>query len=301
MEFVVGIDGGGTKTAVIVADLNGNEIASRRFGPSNINSIGSDLFSSLLKDIVCYIKSFGTCRSLCLGLSGVSNQNMVDLVNKVFSESNIDNYSLVGDHIIALEGAHEGKSGIAVIAGTGSICFGKGLNGEIERTGGWGHLIGDAGSAYGVGRDIFAYCAKALDGYGEKTILTSLLASEFNLNSREDIISYVYGSDKSKVAAISRLVDIAYEQNDTVAIEIVKKNADELAYATDGVAKKLALETTDVALFGGIIEKDTPFRLEFIKSLSKINKNLHCIHPKKNASQGAVMIALKNLIKGVEK
>ena len=301
MELVVGIDGGGTKTAVVIADLEGNEIASKKFGPSNINSIGVDAFCNLMEEISDYINGFGLCRSLCLGISGVSNKTMVDSVDKVFSAAGIDNYSLVGDHIIALEGAHEGKSGIAVIAGTGSICFGKDLDGRIERTGGWGHLIGDSGSAYGIGRDIFSFCAKAMDGYGEKTILTQLLSSEFNLDSREEIIGYVYGSDKSKVAAVSRLVDIAYKQNDPVAIEIVRRNAEDLAFATDGVAKKLSLDSSDVALFGGMIEKDTPFRSEFSKALSRINKNLNCIHPKRNASQGAVMIALKNLIKGVEK
>lgn len=293
VDFVAGIDGGGTKTSLICADLQGKELFRKTFSAFNINSVGKDNFLLLLNDICDTFDSVGRCVSLCVGAAGVSNEEMKNITEGVFKERGVKKYTLVGDHIIALEGAHEGKSGLAVIAGTGSICFGKGKDGKVERAGGWGHIIGDAGSAYSLGRDLFSQCAKELDGYASNSILPALLKEKFGLSSREEIINYVYSGDKTRVADVAPLVDIAFKEGDGAAIEIIRRNALELVLATCAVAKQLNLEECSVALFGGLIDKDTPLRKEYIKALAKQNGKLKCILPKRTAVEGALLIALR--------
>ena len=191
MDFIAGIDGGGTKTTILIGETNGNVIDKVKLGAFNSNSIKEEGFRALIDEVISVLNKYGRCLYLTIGAAGVSNSLMRSICEEKFANANIP-FELVGDHIIALEGAHNGGPGLAVIAGTGSICFGKGENGVIERTGGWGHIIGDEGSAYALGRDIVKYVARDLDGYGKKTVLTTLLAEKFGLSSREEIIKYIY-------------------------------------------------------------------------------------------------------------
>ena len=292
MEFVAGIDGGGTKTTLLCWSTKGDKKKKKTFGAFNINSIGEDAFKLLLNEISAELSSLGKCLHLVIGAAGISNNRMSAIADEVFSGFNIP-YTLVGDHVIALEGAHEGKEGLAVIAGTGSICFGKGSDGTIERTGGWGHIIGDEGSAYALGRDSLKAIAEDIDGCGGKTVLRALVSARHGLETREDIIRFVYNGDKADIASIAPCVDIAYRDGDDVAIKIVRENAMLLAYQMQAVLKKLDLKHAYAAFFGGLIDKDTPFRMELIKALEDINAGIEYRKPMHNAATGAVMLALK--------
>lgn len=292
MDFIAGIDGGGTKTTILIGETNGNVIDKVKLGAFNINSIKEEGFKNLIDEVISVLNKYGRCLYLTIGAAGVSNSLMRSICEEKFANANIP-FELVGDHIIALEGAHNGGPGLAVIAGTGSICFGKGENGLIERTGGWGHIIGDEGSAYALGRDIVKYVARDLDGYGKKTVLTTLLAEKFGLSSREEIIKYIYSGDKATIAAISPIVDIAYKQNDEVAISIIEENAKALALALSGVRKKLKLESAYVSFFGGLIDKDTPFRSALIKTINSIDSAICYRDNIHDAATGALMLSKK--------
>ncbi len=302
-KFVAGIDGGGTKTLVLCWDLEGKEIAFKQFGAFNLNSIGQEAFNSLLSSICSYLNSLGQCKALCIGAAGISNKKMQELIALNMQQFGIENWKLVGDHEIALCGALDGKVGIGLIAGTGSICFGKSSTGTLERAGGWGHLIGDEGSGYRLGKDALAVVARAMDGYGEPTQLVALLAEKLNLKSRAEIISYVYSNDKSAVAAIAPLVDEACSNGDKLAKEIVDKNAYALVELAKAVAAKLedkrgseskqGPEKIKVALLGGLLANKTNLRETFIAKLSEVDSNLVCIDPIHNATIGAAMMALE--------
>ncbi len=296
MDYIAGLDGGGTKTTLICSDLDGNRLLTKKFGAFNLNSIGTESFERLLLEICHELNNLGNCLSFCIGAAGISNENMQRIIDQILAANKINNYQLVGDHIIALEGAHCGNPGLAVIAGTGSICFGKGSDGSIERTGGWGHLIGDDGSAYGIGRDIFKECAKTLDGYGKETILVSLLADRFSLHNRKEIIEYVYSGDKSAIADVAVIIDEAHKAGDKTAMRIVSENAEALSESIIGVARKLKLDKANIALFGGLIDKATPFR-DVLMKLVYEKSNLSFSSPKLNAAEGAVLLARKALKK----
>lgn len=288
--YVCGIDGGGTKTTAICRNLQGEEIARRVFGPLNLNSIGEEAFRELLNEIVLFLRQTGNCRALCIGAAGTTNSRVAECVKNTLSATGIP-YRLLGDYEIAHTGALDGKQGIILISGTGSVCFGKTAHGRTAMAGGWGHLLGDEGSGYGLGHDALRAVSRLYDGYGEPTILKDLLAQKCGLNSQEKIVTHVYSNDKSAVAALSFLVDEAFHENDPVAVRIVNDNAKALADLVLAVSNRLELNACKVALLGGLLENPTPLRAQLIKLLDEANPMLKCTQPLHGAAEGAVMEA----------
>ena len=293
MDYYAGIDGGGTKTIVRCLSRDGKTEFSKTFGAFNYNGIGERAFRVLLSKIVKWLAGNGRCCGLCIGAAGISNSLMQKTVSEILNDSDIAVWRLVGDHEIALEGALEGKSGMIVISGTGSICYGKGKDGILVRRGGWGHLIGDDGSGYGIGRDALRAIAWDIDLCGSSTVLTKILADEMALDNREAIISYVYSNDKSAIAAIAPLVAGAAEKGDKVAIEIVENNAERLADCVISLQSTLKVEDPHLALLGGLVEKIAVFRAALIDSVHRKNPEIKCINPVKTAVEGALIMAKK--------
>lgn len=291
MDFLAGIDGGGTKTKVVCVTPEGVELETKLFGPFNLNSIGTARFQALLEELGTYLNSLGNCVALAIGSAGISNQDMVRMVSEDMEKAGIANWKLVGDQEIALYGALDGQPGISLIAGTGSICFGRSADGTMARSGGWGHLIGDEGSGYALGRDALVAVAKAWDGYGPQTRLTELLAENQGLTTQREIISYIYGGDKSRIAALSRLVEQAAREDDAVALGIIRENAVKLSQLVAAVAKRLALGTTKVAMLGGMLENDTILRKYFQEEMAAHHPEISCVAPLHDAAAGAVMLA----------
>lgn len=295
MDFIAGVDGGGTKTRVICASPDGRVLDTAVFGPFNMNSIGEERFSALLQQLCAYLNELGRCRALCIGSAGVSNKEMTRLVETEMKRGGIENWKLVGDQVIALNGALSGEAGIALIAGTGSICFGKNGAGKNARSGGWGHLIGDEGSGYALGRGALTAVARAWDGWGEETLLSQLLAENLGLDDQKKIISYTYSGDKSRIAALAPLVEQAAGQNDPVALEIIWDNAVKMAGLVGAVARQLDIKSGRVAMLGGLLEHDTMLRKAFIAEMCKQYPAFVCTEPEQDPASGALMLASEML------
>jgi len=293
MEFIAGIDGGGTKTTLICSSLQGEILAEKKFGPFNLNSIGEEGFAALMAEICTFLQKMGQCRALCIGAAGSSNTRMKALIEEAAGKTDIAAWQLVGDHEIALCGALEGEPGICLIGGTGSVCFGRNGKGETARAGGWGHLIGDEGSGYAIGRDALRAVACQWDGRGEATSLTEAVAEDFGIDMPRKMIEYVYGKDKSNVAAVSRIVEREAALGDRVAKEILAKQAHLLAELAAAVAKRLNMEAGEAALLGGLLENDTIFRRLLRQAVGEKCPGFTCVAPRQNAALGALIMAGK--------
>ena len=146
--FVLGIDGGGTHTRLELRDMNNCLLRREKFGPFNLNSIGEDGFRQLLRQVFEDCGGMQECARLCVGGAGVSNPRVYEVLKQELEATGFTGtWKLCGDQEIALRGAMD-TPGLILIAGTGSICFGKNGAGETFRSGGYGHLIDDGGSGY---------------------------------------------------------------------------------------------------------------------------------------------------------
>ncbi|MCI8590284.1 MAG: ATPase [Clostridiales bacterium] len=295
MKFIAGIDGGGTKTMIECRDVTGKVLNRKRFGAFNINSIGEEGFAALMKEIILFLQSMGECVSLCIGAAGISNPKMKGQVEAALAASNIRSWQLVGDHEIALYGALSGKPGCALISGTGSICFGRNEKGETARSGGWGHLIDDGGSGYALGRDALAAAVRQWDGRGEETCLSQMILDTLGVETREELIAYIYSGDKSRIAAFASLLDEAWQAGDHVATQILQRESAALCELVCAVVKQLRFDQCEVALLGGLLAHDTPMRTMLIAHLAKQCPEVDCVSPYEDAAAGAALMAAAQL------
>lgn len=291
MRFAAGVDGGGTRTTVECRTMEGAALCREVFGPFNLNSVGEERFTALLEEIAAFLGKTGECAALCIGAAGVSNPRVRELTARVMD--GLCPWRLAGDHEIALHGAHSGGPGLALIAGTGSICCGKNERGELVRTGGWGHLIDDGGSGYALGRDLLSAVVRQWDGRGEETALTRLLLARLEIETPQELVAYVYGGDKSRVASLAPLVGQAAAQGDRTALDIYARNGAELGELVLAAAKRLGMETGEVALLGGLLTRDGRLREALAAWLAERAPGLRCIEPRQDAAAGAAMLALE--------
>ena len=291
MRFAAGVDGGGTRTTVECRTMEGAVLCREVVGLFSFTSVGEERISALLEEIAAFLGKTGECAALCIGAAGVSNPRVRELTARVMD--GVCPWRLAGDHEIALHGAHSGGPGLALIAGTGSICCGKNDRGEAVRAGGWGHLIDDGGSGYALGRDLLSAVVRQWDGRGEETALTRLLLARLEIETPQELVAYVYGGDKSRVASLAPLAGQAAAQGDRTALDIYARNGAELGELVLAAAKRLGMETGEVALLGGLLTGDGRLREALTAWLAERAPGLRCIEPRQDAAAGAAMLALE--------
>lgn len=305
--YLIGIDGGGTKTHGIIADFKGNAVAEAVSGSANFQMLGIEPVAKLLIDLIYELVDKAGCKIsdvklAVLGLTGAGRErDREKIYNGLIDFAKYKNLFLPEivietDARVALEGAFMGEAGIILIAGTGSVMFAKDIKGEIHRVGGWGRFIGDEGSAFVIGREALRAVAKCVDGRGEETILKSLIYDEFNITDLMQIVSEIY-SGGFDIAKVAPLVMRAVEIGDTVAKKILEQACDELLSHVKAMLKKAKFgETVKLSLIGGVLQSNN-YVSRRLKEMIKVElPQVDLVEPMASPAYGAVIYA-KNLIK----
>jgi N-acetylglucosamine kinase-like BadF-type ATPase len=191
-----------------------------------------------------------------VGLAGVKRADIRERMRVALAELGIKTVEVVTDADIALYGATEGKPGLVIIAGTGSICCGVNARGRHACAGGWGPVVGDEGSGSWIARRALQAVARATDGRGRKTSLADAACDFFNVAKAEDLSTAVYAPNvtNSRIAGFASRVVMAARRRDVVAREIIEEAGRELARAASAVIRKLKMEREcfQVAYVGGV-------------------------------------------------
>lgn len=304
MQYVIGVDGGGTKTSALLVEETGRIIGSAKVGPTNLQIVGPDKLREellMIFDKVTVLLPEGKPKpdAICLGLAGAGRPDDQEQVRKIV-EGLVPNTKIVvtNDGIIALEGAHAGKPGIIIAAGTGSVAFGKNRKDKITRAGGWGYLLGDEGSAYWIGREAVTRSLKAHDGLIPKTILGDRIRSYLGLTSLEGVIRRIYlqGMDHKEIAKLAPLVFEAVREKDPVARTIVAEAGQYLSLLAVAVARKLRMKShVRIALSGGLFNEKNVLAQYVEQSLREKFPGSEIVPCRFTPEIGAVIIALKTL------
>lgn len=268
MNYVIGIDGGGTKTQVVLADLNGNVLLNTMYGSTNPNAITKqeldDTFREIFQEMEETVpRSLNKVSSIFTGASGAGSKASASLLSEIIAPFFYEDTKIkvVPDSINALYSGTFGKPGIVQISGTGSITYGINERQEQGRVGGWGYLLGDEGSGYDVGKKGIQAVLQFFDGCGPDTLLSNMLFDLYKINSGRELIDKIYYSDNPRleISRISKLVFQAFEKNDAVAIAILRKVADEIAQSIMTLDQKLFKEEgkVTVTLCGGLFSNTT--------------------------------------------
>ena len=260
---VLGIDAGGTKTVCLLADDQGAILAEARGGGANLQAHGELEVEKVLHHVMDTAIGSRDVRpvAICLGIAGVDRPQDAESVRGIMRRIGAKARTLVvNDALVALvagAGA-EDTPGVVIIAGTGSIAYGRDGSGRAARAGGWGYLLGDEGSGFWVGRRALSAIVRAADGRGPSTQLSELVMTRLQLVRPSDLIRETYYRDlrRTAIAGLAPLVQQAREAGDAVAAEILNQAANELTAAAASVVSRLGMrgEVFPTILAGGIFK-----------------------------------------------
>jgi N-acetylglucosamine kinase-like BadF-type ATPase len=235
-DLFLGVDGGQSSTTALIADSSGRVLGVGRGGPCNHIKTGDGRakFENAINGCVrAAVHEAGLdpaslhFAAACLGFSG-GPKDKADLVRQLIPA---DRYDITNDGVIALSGATGGQPGIIVVAGTGSIAYGRNARGEFARSGGWGYIYGDEGGGFDITREALRASLRMEERWGPATSLHSKLLTATATDSANDLMHRFYTTDfpRPQIASYSQLVDEAAREGDKVALEILNRAAQQLA------------------------------------------------------------------------
>ncbi len=266
MRYVLGVDGGGSRTRAVLLDSDGGLCGVGMAGPSNYDDIGIDLTRQNIQTAVQ-----GAASQACiapqgfaaafLGMAGViSPEDRAVIVGIAEDLALVPPAHVEVDHDIriALAGGLAGQEGIALIAGTGSACYGRRADGREWRCGGWGSLLDDLGSAYDLGRQSLVTLIRSVDGRGEDSELSAAVMQKLGITDPDQILRRIYhdGLSRFEIAALAPCVTGAAARGDPAACRIIRNGADELALLVETTSRLLDMPAQRplVTLIGGLVE-----------------------------------------------
>jgi N-acetylglucosamine kinase-like BadF-type ATPase len=302
-QFILGIDGGGTKTHAVLSALDGTVVAERFGGASNLQIAGIPKAAETVFKLADECCKWASCQadavqSIVVGLAGAGRPadktSFVDALISLGQQNNfpIKNVIVETDARVALEAAFAGGSGIVIIAGTGSIGLYRTKEGTIYRAGGWGRILGDEGSSFAIARDALAAVMRAHDERGEKTVLTEKAFQQFRVTAVEDLIPRIY-QDAVDITGFTLKVLFAAE-DDHVAREVLSKNADALVELVQTLLKHAPPQKkAAVALMGGLLTEENAYStMVKEKIVAALPQQVLMLKPKFTAAFGAAIIGL---------
>jgi N-acetylglucosamine kinase-like BadF-type ATPase len=299
MKFFLGIDGGQSSTTALIGDEAGRVIGTGKGGPCNHAAAGegrSKLENAIRESVTaaCAQAGLGAVprfAAACLGMSGGPEDKRAIL------ESLLETAHLIvtTDAEIALSGATETGQGIIVIAGTGSMAFGRNAAGSTGRAGGWGYIFGDEGSAFDIVRQAVRSALRMEEGWGPATRLRHVLLEASGSRTANEVVHRFYEPPwpRDRIASLAPLVDEAARQGDSVAVEILNYSAQQLATLVTSVRAQLwkLAEPVDVAYCGGVFASG--MLLERFRLLLELDPGTRCGPPLRSAAEGALREAYR--------
>jgi N-acetylglucosamine kinase-like BadF-type ATPase len=279
MEYVLGIDGGGTKTAAVILTTDGEIFGFGEAGASTYGVVPLEDTQNHIAEAVdrarqrAGISAF-PFQAVFLGLGNVVSEADRRAIRQIAQGLNLAEVDKIGvDHDIrvALAGGLSGKPGIALILGTGASCFGLNTGGKTWRSGGWGPVIDDGGSGYWLGIQAMHAAVAAYDGRGAATQLTSLVMETLELETMDGLMNrlYVQNLSRSEIGNLGKLVFSAAQHDDEIAIRIIQQGCDLLAECVFAVTRKLEMDASqcEVALVGGLTRAGPVYLDPLIKAI----------------------------------
>lgn len=300
--FYLGVDGGGTYCKLTLIDSQKNIVAEASGNGVNVHSVGADSakahFGAVLTGLLSKAGiSANSLTGCCFGGAGLGRDADKTLWAGILRGLGIVcPISLVTDCETALYGGLGQKTGIAVIAGTGSMAGGYDETGRFARAGGWGHILGDEGSGYDIGRLILMSVTKAYDGAGPKTLLTELVLNRLGIETVPELVNIIYGyKDKKDIAALAPLMDTALYRGDYTAMIISASAVHKLLQLVKAVYAKLSFkdDAVMVTTAGGVFESANIYGL-FENMLEKEVPAAILVKPMTTQAYGAALIAFGN-------
>jgi N-acetylglucosamine kinase-like BadF-type ATPase len=287
VPIFLGIDGGGSKTSCLIGDET-STLGAGTAGGSNPVRVGEAQACEALATAIRQACAGANVTPLqikraCIGLAGAARVEICDPVRRFVGKLIPGEIEVVGDTVIALEAAFGNEPGVIVIAGTGSIAYGRNAKGETARAGGWGFAISDEGSGHWIGRTALVAAIRALGAneaeakVATPSLLQSLMKS-WRVETHEQLVLMANATPPPDFAALFPAVLSLAVQGDRIALDVLNQAGAELASVASAVITRLYGNVAanafspSVAMSGGVFSNSPLVRQVF-------NNHLHSEYP----------------------
>ena len=274
MAIFLGIDGGGSKTSCLIGDET-LILGTGTGAASNVVRVGEAQARESLASAIrqaCTVANLkpSEISSVCVGLAGAARPEISEVVRRIISDLVPGKIKVVGDTVIALEAAFGSGPGVIVIAGTGSIAYGRNREGQTARAGGWGFAISDEGSGHWIGRIAVAAALGAWDENPEQNLrLIEVLMKSWRLETIEQLVPAANATPPPDFAALFPAVLSLAESGDRIARDVLTQAGTQLANLAGILLRRLFPNpgVVPVAMSGGVFGSSAQVRQVFYNSL----------------------------------
>ncbi|MFN5202987.1 MAG: BadF/BadG/BcrA/BcrD ATPase family protein, partial [Gemmatimonas sp.] len=242
--LVVGVDGGGSHTRVLLADAAGSVLA-RVEGPGSALRPGAegaaaDIIKALIHDALAKAERTETRPAVCVvGVAGAGQERAAQALWSVLAKHRVaDDVSVQADAVIAMDDAFGDSAGVLLVAGTGSVAYSKAPDGRLERCGGWGPNVGDEGSAHWLGRRALSVVTAAYDGREPETALGGAVLTALELETLDDLIPWAAHATPAMLAQLAPVVAQVAGTGDLRANALISFCVEELALHVRTLARR---------------------------------------------------------------
>ena len=302
-HLVVGVDGGGSKTQVIVADGRGKEIATLTGAASAVRPgealHSAEVIGALVRDALEVAEREERPRMLTVGVAGAGREKERKALQRALEgEGLAEEVLVVTDAEVAMEDAFGDEPGILLISGTGSVAFGRGPTGTFVRCGGWGPVCGDEGSGAWIGRRALSVITASHDGREPETRLVGAVLTALQLDEVDDLVVWAASATAKDFAALAAPVMTLAAERDLRANSICTLAAEELVLHVRTLARQLFVDeraALRVALAGGMMHRGSFLRRLVEHRLKTAVPGSHLHGEEVVPARGAVKLARKAL------
>lgn len=301
LRCVVGVDVGGTKTRVCILDERARLLGAGLGGPGNPNFSPPEVVRDSLFDAATSALRDSGVAAERLDLGAVGGPCPPEHFEPALRAALGENLRLfrAGEGPITLAAGSRDEHGLVVVAGTGSLAWGRNRRGETHFASGWGSLLGDEGSGYDIAVQGLRAACRAADGRGQSTPLLGRYLAEFGVDDLRRIVSRVYGGglDRRGIAATCPIVFEAARAGDAVSRRILGRAGSELALGALTCIRVLGMERDefDLVASGGVLTSED-FVLPRIRALvGRGCPGARLRRPRYEPAVGAALVALRRV------
>lgn len=253
--YVIGVDGGGTKTQAVAYSLTGEKLAMHTGGASNLAN-GYDSSVRHIDECIANVLQPGKLVRIALGIAGVKGGTFAtDLVEHLESKHPGVKIELENDVVFAHRAMFKGGDGLLVSAGTGSIAIYKQNTADYHLLGGWGHLLGDQGSGYDLAIALYRYCTYC-DDYQIDSPLVKQFYALYGYENSRDFVPFIYNSVKKDIAEAALYLAQAATAGDKMAQTLIENCAQTFAEYLICALQAREIKDLPVQFFGSVILKN---------------------------------------------